>query len=729
VSKVTDANNNAEAAAYNAQSNATQLTDAMTSPGITALSYDLNNNLTSITSPASGGSSASQTLGYSTPGTINGGTYLPSSNKDAQGNCTSYTYDTPGNLQGSTAGQGPSCTGAGTTTSTNAYQGDGSTSCGGKTGELCSVTDGNGHVTTYGYDANGEVTSVTPPSPQGATTLTYDALSRPHTVATPTGTATYTYDVWDRITVVAYTSGPTASYTYDADGNLKQRVDPSGTTTFSYDTLNRLTAEHLPSGADGCSGSLTTGITLGYDAASNITTYCDGAGTTTYGYDPGNRVTRLAEPGGSCPSTPTFPNSTLCTAFAYNNDNMRTTTTYPGGATLAAGYDPAGDQTSAVGKAAAGGTALTSYAYSYANGTNQTQLRQSMTENDTSVSNVTTNLGYSAQNQLLSATNTTTNTAQEYYYDPAGNRCNANTSSPPSAITSCTSPTYNYNSANQLTSGPAGSYTYDSSGQEQTSPQLSNLTYNTAAQTNSITPSGMSAVAHSYADIGQSLLTADGSTSLFNGPLGLDRATVGGTNTYFVRDPQGNVIGEKTGASATLYFLKDALGSVTAAINGAGSTVSDRFSYDAYGNQTVVSGSTYEPIGYAGGYYNGNTGLTKFGTRYYDATTGRWTQMDPIGGSLANPSTLNGYIYAGDDPVNNADPSGRCSLGDVLLGINDALDAVAATAGAVGLVGLSGLLGIETFGASLLIGISAVGLLSGAGALFFQAYEDVSSCF
>jgi YD repeat-containing protein len=87
------------------------------------------------------------------------------------------------------------------------------------------------------------------------------------------------------------------------------------------------------------------------------------------------------------------------------------------------------------------GTALTRYAYTYASGTNQAQLRQSMTDNDTSVSNVITNYGYSAQNQLLSATNTTTNTAQEYFYDPAGNRCNANTSSPPSAITSCASST------------------------------------------------------------------------------------------------------------------------------------------------------------------------------------------------------------------------------------------------------------------------------------------------
>lgn len=40
---------------------------------------------------------------------------------------------------------------------------------------------------------------------------------------------------------------------------------------------------------------------------------------------------------------------------------------------------------------------------------------------------------------------------------------------------------------------------------------------------------------------------------------------------------------------------------------------------------------------YAGGYRDVNTGLYKFGERYYDPTLGRWTQQDPIGGSLMPP--------------------------------------------------------------------------------------------
>jgi hypothetical protein len=47
--------------------------------------------------------------------------------------------------------------------------------------------------------------------------------------------------------------------------------------------------------------------------------------------------------------------------------------------------------------------------------------------------------------------------------------------------------------------------------------------------------------------------------------------------------------------------------------------------------------------------------------------------MDPIGGSIANPATLNGYIYAGDDPVNNVDPEGTSFFGDVLGAVSVAV--------------------------------------------------------
>ncbi len=46
------------------------------------------------------------------------------------------------------------------------------------------------------------------------------------------------------------------------------------------------------------------------------------------------------------------------------------------------------------------------------------------------------------------------------------------------------------------------------------------------------------------------------------------------------------------------------------------------------------------------------TGLTKFGARYYDPTTARFTQQDPSG------REANAYAYVGGNPVNFVDPSG-----------------------------------------------------------------------
>ncbi len=82
-------------------------------------------------------------------------------------------------------------------------------------------------------------------------------------------------------------------------------------------------------------------------------------------------------------------------------------------------------------------------------------------------------------------------------------------------------------------------------------------------------------------------------------------------------------------------------------------------SIDEYGNQTATSGTLLNPWRYAGGYNDGN-GLTKFGTRYYDPTVGRWTQQDSVTAGITNPAAANKYPYVGDSPVDFSDPSGRC---------------------------------------------------------------------
>ena len=61
------------------------------------------------------------------------------------------------------------------------------------------------------------------------------------------------------------------------------------------------------------------------------------------------------------------------------------------------------------------------------------------------------------------------------------------------------------------------------------------------------------------------------------------------------------------------------------------------------------------PFGFAGGLYDHDTGLVRFGARDYDAQVGRWIAKDPIG---FDGGQTNFYVYVNNDPVNGIDPEG-----------------------------------------------------------------------
>ncbi|GBC62884.1 hypothetical protein DENIS_3868 [Desulfonema ishimotonii] len=65
------------------------------------------------------------------------------------------------------------------------------------------------------------------------------------------------------------------------------------------------------------------------------------------------------------------------------------------------------------------------------------------------------------------------------------------------------------------------------------------------------------------------------------------------------------------------------------------------------------------PFGFAGGLYDEDTGLIRFGYRDYDPDTGRWTAKDPI---LFAGGDTDLYGYCLGDPVNLFDPSGLSYL-------------------------------------------------------------------
>ncbi|MDR1008487.1 MAG: RHS repeat-associated core domain-containing protein [Campylobacteraceae bacterium] len=65
------------------------------------------------------------------------------------------------------------------------------------------------------------------------------------------------------------------------------------------------------------------------------------------------------------------------------------------------------------------------------------------------------------------------------------------------------------------------------------------------------------------------------------------------------------------------------------------------------------------PFTFAGGLYDKDTKLIKFGYREYDSQTGRWTSKDPVD---FNGGSLNLYGYVLGDPMNFVDPSGLAEI-------------------------------------------------------------------
>ena len=89
-------------------------------------------------------------------------------------------------------------------------------------------------------------------------------------------------------------------------------------------------------------------------------------------------------------------------------------------------------------------------------------------------------------------------------------------------------------------------------------------------------------------------------------------------------------------------------------------SITQRIDYDEFGNITQDTNPGWQPFGFAGGLYDQDTNLTRFGARDYDAEIGRWTSKDPIG-FVGSDDNLYGYTF--NDPVNFIDPSGLFDIG------------------------------------------------------------------
>jgi RHS repeat-associated protein len=140
----------------------------------------------------------------------------------------------------------------------------------------------------------------------------------------------------------------------------------------------------------------------------------------------------------------------------------------------------------------------------------------------------------------------------------------------------------------------------------------------------------------------------------------------------FVYGARVNVPEYMIKAGVTYKIISDHLGSPRLVVNAQTGVIVQRMDYDEFGLISQDTNPGFQPFGFAGGLYDSETGLTRFGARDYDADTGRWTNKDPIrfAGGDAN---LYGYVLG--DPVQFIDPSGEIPQGvvDFAAGFGDVI--------------------------------------------------------
>lgn len=179
-------------------------------------------------------------------------------------------------------------------------------------GQVKSMTYGNGKVTDFVLDDRSRTTSITS---GGAIELsyTYDGADNVKTMANgvvANGSLTMEYDLLDRL-VASYGPGQgSAGYDYDALGNrtFKTEGNTNHISNYVYDsTTNRLTTattESPPSALKltwdlaGRLASTSDGATYKYDARGKRVAKTDASGTTVYHYDAAGRVIAETTPTG-----------------------------------------------------------------------------------------------------------------------------------------------------------------------------------------------------------------------------------------------------------------------------------------------------------------------------------------------------------------------------------------------------------------------------------------------
>jgi RHS repeat-associated protein len=509
----------------------------------------------------------------------------------------------------------------------------------------------NGQAIGFDRDANGNPIAIAPPG-RPSHGFAYSGIDLPTSYTAPlVGTepnqTRYAYNPDRQLTQISRPDGKTVLLGYDAAGRLSTTKIARGTIAQAYDAVTgNLSSVTAPGGI---------GLAYGYDGALPTSVSWSGpvAGQVGFAYNNDFRTTAIRLNGG------------LVASYQYDADGLPVkagglTLAYQAGNGLLTGTALGlllQDQWTYNGyaepvdyKASFNGTPLYSTHYTRDKLGRVTRLEETVLGQTTQRT-----YQYGATGWLLKVGENGAVKAS-YTYDGNGNRLKAAQGGTTVAgsydaqdrLTRYGSTTYAYTANGELTARNAGGqitgYQYDALG-NLTGVALPNGTkigYLIDGQNRRIGKKRNGALVKGF---------------LYQDPLKpiAELNGAGQVVSRFVYATHANVPDLMIKGGVTYRIITDHLGSPRLVVNGSTGEVAQRMDYDEFGRVLTDTKPGFQPFGFAGGLYDSETRLVRFGARDYDAETGRWTAKDPV---LFEGEQANLYAYVGNDPINRTDSFG-----------------------------------------------------------------------